>query len=352
MTDKILFERVGDWGVITLNNQRALNALDWGMAKAMRAKMSAWKDDPTIKAVLIKANGDKAFCAGGDVRWLYENGRDDPVGVCEFFRDEYTNNALIYHFPKPYVALIDGIVMGGGVGLSIHGDYRIAGDATLFAMPETAIGLFPDIGGGYFLPRLKPGLGLYLGLTGARVRAADCVSADIASHYAPSERHNALEHALVTTRLGDDAHGDIEAVLKNFAEAPGDPTLVNIEGEIMEIFDGVGSLDELFDRLNTIGSEFARSTRQTLQGMSPTSMAITFEQLMRGLNLDFNAVMRMEFRMVRRVMEGHDFYEGVRAQIIEKDRQPKWKPDQITGVSGDDVSCYFEPLGDDELELS
>lgn len=352
MTDKILFDRDGDWGVVTLNNEKALNALDWDMVRAMHAQLIDWAARNDVKAVLVRANGEKAFCAGGDIRWLYDNGHADPVGTSEFFRDEYTNNALIYHYPKPYVALIDGIVMGGGVGISVHGDFRVAGDATLFAMPETGIGLFPDVGGGHFMPRLHDGLGLYFALTGARAKAADCMAAGVATHYAPSGKHDDLVKALLTTPLSNQAHADIEAVLDVFAADPGHAGLNDLRTDIARFFDGAESLNSLINAVNVANDEFAAGLCKTLSRMSPTSLALTFEQMARGRGLDFDDVMKMEFRMVRRVMAGHDFYEGVRAQIIDKDRSPQWSPAALADIDKDAVNAYFAPLDGEDLELA
>ena len=350
-TGKILFKRQGDWGVVTLNNQKALNALDWDMVKAMRARLSEWAARNDVKAVLVAANSERAFCAGADVRWLHDNARDDPEGASGFFRDEYANNALIYHFPKPYVALIDGVVMGGGVGISVHGDFRVAGDATLFAMPETGIGLFPDVGGGYFLPRLHDGLGLYFALTGARAKAADCMAAGVATHYAPSGKHDELTEALIETPLGAHAHADIEAVLDVFAADPGHATLNDLRPDVARLFQGHDALAGLIAALEVDKSDFAKETVETLARMSPTSMAITFEQMKRGHQLDFDDNMKMEFRIARRILEGHDFFEGVRAQLVDKDRQPKWRPPTLGEVSDARIAAYFEPLDDAELEL-
>ncbi|MEM8770884.1 MAG: enoyl-CoA hydratase/isomerase family protein [Pseudomonadota bacterium] len=351
MTDQILFDRQGDWGVVTLSNEKALNALNWDMVKAMRAQLIKWAARNDVKAVMVKANGEKAFCAGGDIRWLYDTAKDDPAHASEFFREEYRNNSLIYHFPKPYVSLIDGIVMGGGVGISVHGDFRVAGDASLFAMPETGIGLFPDVGGGHFMPRLHDGLGLYYALTGARAKAADCMAAGIATHYTPTEKHGELEKALLEAPLGSHAHADIEAVLDVFAADPGEAGVNNLRASIRQFFEMPESLHGLIDTLKADGGAFAAYILKTLTRMSPTSLALTFEQMKRGHGLDFDDNMKMEFRMVRRVMEGHDFFEGVRAQIIDKDRNPQWSPDAIAAVADSDVEKYFEPLGDADLQL-
>ena len=351
MTDDILFDRAGDWGIVTLNRPQALNALTMGMVTAFRARLAEWAGDHEICAVLVKGAGDKAFCAGGDIRWLRDEAKKDPAAASEFFREEYRNNAAIYHFPKPYVALIDGVVMGGGVGVSVHGDFRVAGDRTLFAMPETGIGLFPDVGGGHFMPRLGGGLGLYLALTGARAKAADCLYAGVATHYAPTDKTPALEAALTGADLSGDAGSVIAHILDTYAEDAGAPTLDDRRAEIDRHFSGHGRLDDVFSSLRADEGAFAQETLGLLERMSPTSLRLAFEQMARGRGLDFDDVMRMEFRMVRRVMEGHDFFEGVRAQIIDKDRNPQWRPAALAEVGEADIAGYFDDLGDAELAL-
>ncbi len=351
MTTDILFDRVGDWGVVTLNREKALNALTWDMVKAMRAQLIEWAAMNAVKAVMVKGSGERAFCAGGDIRWLHDEAKKDPAYASEFFREEYRNNALIYHYPKPYLALIDGIVMGGGVGVSVHGDFRVAGDATLFAMPETGIGLFPDVGGGHFMPRLHDGLGLYYALTGARAKAADCMASGIATHYVPTEKQAGLERALLETPLSSRAHADVEAALDAFSGDPGHAGVNDLRSHIERLFVGHETLDELMTALAEDDTEFAAGTMKTLSRMSPTSMRITFEQLKRGHSLDFDDTMKMEFRIVRRIMDGHDFFEGVRAQILDKDREPKWNPPRLADVNDADIAHYFEHLGGTELEL-
>lgn len=351
MTTDINFDHAGDWGVVTLDNEKALNALNWDMVKAMYAQLQTWAGDASVKAVLVKGVGERAFCAGGDIRWLYDNGKKDPEGTAEFFREEYTNNSLIYHYPKPYVALIDGITMGGGVGISVHGDFRVAGDNTLFAMPETGIGLFPDVGGGHFMPRLHDGLGLYYALTGARAKAADCMAAGIATHYVAADKYDELERSLLKASLGSHAHADVETVLDIYAGDPGHAEINDKRGEIARLFQGHAALDDLMSALEQDDSDVAQGGLKTLLRMSPTSLRLTFEQMKRGHQLDFDDNMKMEFRLVSRVMAGHDFYEGVRAQIIDKDRDPKWSPATLADVNDDEVGQYFEDLGDSELVL-
>jgi enoyl-CoA hydratase/carnithine racemase len=351
MTNEILFERVNEWGVVTLNREKALNALTWDMCKAFRAKLIEWEGDSAVKAVMIKGAGEKAFCAGGDIRWLRDAAMEDPVHAAEFFREEYRLDAAIHHFTKPYVALIDGIVMGGGVGVSVHGDFRVVGDRTMFAMPETAIGLFPDVGGGHFMPHLHDGLGLYYGLTGARAKAADCMAAGIATHYTPSEKIPALEDALFKLSFGSHAHADVEATLDRFADDPGAAPINDVRGQIAKLFRGHASFEDLWATLKKNDGVFGIQTFETLQKMSPTSMKLTFEQMKRGHDMDFDHVMQMEFRIVSRIMQGHDFFEGVRAVIIDKDKNPKWSPSSVDAVGDGDIASYFDSLGERELAL-
>ena len=352
MTAEILFDRAGSWGLVTLNRPEALNALTPDMVRRFRAALVDWERDPGVRAVLVRGAGEKAFCAGGDIRRLHDEAKTDPAGASEFFRDEYRLNAALHHFTKPYVAVIDGIVMGGGVGVSVHGDFRVAGDRTLFAMPETGIGLFPDVGGGYFMPRLKDGVGLYFALTGARAKAADCMAARIATHYTPTERIPALVDALLgLDDFGGNAHASIEAVLDSYAGDPGTAQINTDRDEIRAIFASRASVDDVIAAARLRGSAFGEEVVKNLRRMSPTSLKLTFEQMRRGHDMDFDHVMKMEFRIVRRVMEGRDFFEGVRATIIDKDKNPKWSPDALSAVDAAGIARYFADLGADELVL-
>jgi enoyl-CoA hydratase/carnithine racemase len=351
MTDEIIFERIGEWGVVTLNRPETLNSLTFDMVKRMRAKLLDWERAAAVKAVFVKGAGDKAFSAGADIRKLHDDGKKDPAGTSEFFREEYRLNALIHHYVKPYVALIDGVVMGGGVGLSVHGDFRIAGDRTLFAMPETAIGLFPDVGAGHFLPRLHDGLGLYYALTGARAKAADCMAAGLATHYVPTDHAPALIRELMGLSFGAHPHGDIEAALDGYADDPGEAHVNDIRPALKNLFTGHPTFDHFWSALKADGHDVAGDMLRVLSRMSPTSMKLTFEQMRRGASLDFDETMKMEFRMARRVMEGHDFFEGVRAVIIDKDKNPRWSPLTVEGVSHAAIARYFEPLGVEDLVL-
>lgn len=350
MAPAVKFETINDFGVVTLNRPEALNALTLDMVTAFRAKMLEWERAPAVKAVMIKGAGERAFCAGADIRFLHEKALQDAEAACAFFREEHRLNALLHHFTKPYVALIDGIVMGGGVGVSVSADFRVVGDRTLFAMPETGIGMIPDVGGGHFLPRLHDGLGLYYGLTGARAKAADCMAAGLATHYVQSEQAQTLERELMNLALGSRPHAAIEALLDDFAGDPGDAHVNQIRPALKRLFDGHQSFDAFYAALHADGHDVAGDMLRVLARMSPTALKLTFEQLRRGHGLDFDDVLRMEYRIVRRVMEGHDFHEGVRALIIDKDKAPRWSPSSVEGVNDADIATYFDSLAI-ELEL-
>ena len=346
---EILFDIRGPLAVITLNRPKALNALTLGMIRALQPKLEAWAGDPAVKAVVIEGAGEKAFCAGGDVRAVWQAGKDGGALTREFFYEEYKLNRTIHVFPKPYVALIDGIVMGGGIGLSVHGSHRIAGDRTLAAMPETAIGLFPDVGGSWFLPRLPGRLGLWMALTGARLKAADALYADVATEYVPSDRHGELEAALTAALAdSDDAGAAVDAAIADFAADPGLAPLAEQRADIDRLFaaDGVA---EILAALRADGGAWAAAQLEILESRSPTSMKVTAEQLVRGRDLDFDACMTMEYRMSQAAMADRDFYEGIRAVLVDKDHAPKWQPASLAEVGDDLVERYFAPLGPRDL---
>jgi enoyl-CoA hydratase len=340
---EVLFERRGAVGLITLNRPKALNALTHDMCLQMKVQLDAWKDDAAVSIVVIQGSGDRAFCAGGDIRSLYESGKAGTPYALDFYRDEYIVDAAIKHYPKPYVALIHGIVMGGGVGVSVHGSARIASETTTFAMPETGIGLFPDVGGSFFLPRCPGELGMYLALTGARLKTADCLYAGVATHFVPSAQWDALVGSLANGKAASDA---IAAVAQKTDEAP----LAARHADIDRIFAGP-SVEAILSALDSAGSEWAADTAKTIRAKSPIATKLAFRQIREGKKLDFDDCMRMEFRMVNRVVAGKDFYEGVRATIIDKDQAPKWQPARLEDVSDKDIDAYFAPLGDRELKL-
>jgi enoyl-CoA hydratase len=347
---EILFERRGAAGLITLNRPAALNAVTHGMVLALRAQLDAWGDDPAITRVVITAAGERAFSAGGDIRALYDLGKAGKHDeALQFWRDEYPLNASIKNFRKPYVALIDGIVMGGGVGVSVHGSHRIAGDRFTFAMPEVGIGFFPDVGATWFLPRMPGELGAYCALTGERFGIADALAAGIATHRIPSARFDALLDGLTGTV-------SVDALLSAFSEPAGEGPIMGHRGAIDRLFAGnqVEDILAALDReaaAGASGSEWATKTAATLRTKSPLSLKIALAQVRRGGHWDFATCMRAEFRIVSRVIHGHDFYEGVRAVIVDKDNKPRWQPATLAEVSAAEVERHFAPLGDKELAL-
>lgn len=347
----ILFEDTGALGRITLNRPGVLNALTLEMARRLDARLVEWGADGRIGAVVIEGAGGRAFCAGGDIRALYEAmGRPgDPLPV-EFYRDEYVLNHRVFSFPKPYIALIDGVVMGGGVGVSVHGSHRVATENLLFAMPETGIGLFPDVGGTYFLSRMPGGLGMYLALVGARLGAADALYCGVATHHVPRERLADLAAALAATPFGGDARGAASAAIARFAADPGPPPLADHRAEIDRCF-AAGSVEEIIAALAADGGEWAKATLAVIETKSPTSLKVTHRQLREGARLDFAAAMRLEYRLSQRFCAGHDFAEGVRAAVIDKDAAPKWRPDRLEEVTPAAVDAYFAPLAGGDLVL-
>jgi len=344
----ILFERRGAAGLITLNRPQALNAVNHAMVLALAERLADWASDPAVTRVIIRAAGERAFSAGGDIRDLYELGRAGrQVDMLPFWRDEYRLNSFIKHYPKPYVALIDGIVMGGGVGISVHGSHRVAGEKFLFAMPEVGIGFFPDVGATWFLPRLPGELGAYCALTGERLRVADALAGGIATHHIAAARFPDLIDALAGTVA-------VDAVLGAFADAPGEAALAPpLRPAIDRLFAGVsveGILAAL-DRADGPHAAWAAKTAATIRTKSPTSLKVALAQVRRGAHWSFSECMQAEFRIVSRIVCGHDFYEGVRATIIDKDNAPRWQPADFAGVDAAAVDHHFAPLKE-ELALS
>ncbi len=340
-TDDVLFEHRGRLGLITLNRPKALNALTRAMCNAIRAQLERWADDEGVGVVAIAGAGDRAFCAGGDVVGAYNAGRTGSDEWEGFFHDEYRMNHAIATYPKPYVALIDGIVMGGGVGVSIHAPYRVVSEKVMFAMPETGIGLIPDVGGTYALPRLPGQIGTWLGLTGARLGAGDCRYAGIATHHCRSERMPVL-----LDRLADGAL--VDETLAGFDSHPGDAPLEQLR-------DGV-DFHFAHDHVEAIlaslagGDDWAKAQADTVLRMSPTALKLTLRALRAGAHLDIADALRQEYRIVCATKAGHDFYEGIRAQLIDKDRSPRWQPASLAEVDDAALDIYFqEPAGGDIL---
>ena len=332
----VLFEKRGAAGLITLNRPKALNALTHGMCLQMTAQLHAWAGQDDVKCVVVRGSGERAFCAGGDIRSLYESGMAKTPYALNFYRDEYILNAAIKHYPKPYIALISGIVMGGGVGVAVHGSHRVASETTTFAMPETGIGLFPDVGGSYFLPRMHGATGMYLALTGARLKTVDTLDAGVATHFVPAKGWDALIDDLANGTAPDNA-------IYNKGEDLPAGFLAEHRAAIERFF-SKDSVEGILSALDADHTDWSRDTARTIRAKSPTSTKLTFRQLREGAKLDFDDCMKMEYRMVHRIVAGHDFYEGVRATIIDKDGTPKWNPAELAQVSDADVDAYFAPV--------
>jgi len=351
-SEEIIFERKDDKGLITLNRPKQLNALNLSMAKKLYSQLRKWETDSNMRLVIIKSGDEKAFCAGGDVKAIALEGKNSKLAE-EFFRNEYRLNNQIGSLPIPYISFLNGIVMGGGVGLSVHGVYRVATEKSVFAMPETAIGLFPDVGGSHFLPRLPGKLGLYLGLTGHRLEGRDLYKAGIATHFVCSAKLNELEDDLLRLKNAD--LKKIDALLTRFQEQwevdyKKEFSLKPYIGRINSVF-GAESVEAIIETLKKDQSDWAKKTLETLSKASPTSLKVAFSQYQKGSKMSLPECLKMEFRIVQNFMINHDFFEGVRALLIDKDNNPKWNPSSLSELSDQQIEAYFQPPSKDFKEL-
>lgn len=339
MTNEIKSRVVGNLGHITLNRPKALNALTYAMCEEITRLLVDWEKDPNIGAVLIDGAGERAFCAGGDVILLHDSGKAGDTRAEEFWRIEYALNELIHRYSKPYITLIDGFVMGGGVGLSVHGRLRVAGDGTVFAMPETGIGYFPDVGGTYFLPRLGMDMGQWLGLTGARLDAGQSCAIGVANAFVPSDKHGALIEALGEASL-DGSDAAVANVMLEFVKAP--PNSETIP-EAVKAF-GEKTVPAILRALDEDGSEWAAKQAKNIRRKSPLAMCVTFEALRRGAKMNFKEVMTQELDISLNFLKTQDFYEGIRSQLIDKDRNPKWSHEDVSAVTEPQVQRLFRKI--------
>jgi len=355
------------------------------MCKLVKDYLRDIQGSSSSSAMIMKGAGEKAFCAGGDVKSLYEDvvagGPTLGKGVSgrmstDFFKEEYEMNYMLGTSPIPQISIWNGIVMGGGVGISVLGDFRVATEKTMFAMPETAIGLFPDVGSSAWLPHLHPGVGEYIGLTGCRLGPADLIHSGIATHYIPSSKLPELEAAIEQQVYVNpvEARKTVSAILKGLNESPpitpeqieavgggrNHTTIIRDNKELIsKCFGNKISLTEILDALqvasvgtaSSIGNAWATKTLESLTKVSPTSLKLTFEQLKRGVNLDLRGCLIMEYRLANACMRGHDFREGVRALLVDKDNKPQWDPATVDEVSDEFIASMFESLGEHDLEL-
>jgi len=332
----------GRVGRITLNRPQALHALTTQMCRDITAALLAWKDDPAVDLVLLDHSGERGFCAGGDIRMLAESGQGDGSAAREFFHTEYRLNDLLFRYPKTTVAIMDGVTMGGGVGLSRPCRFRVATERTTFAMPETGIGLFPDVGGGWYLSRMPEHIGLWLALTGARIKAADCELLGLATDYVESGRVAELKAGI----LADPKK--TETLLTELEAEPGRPPVAAHQDEIAKLF-GQPSVEAIVAALQAAGSDWALEQLKVMGTKSPQTMKVAFRQLQLGAQAKtFAENMAMEYRIGARVVQRHDFIEGVRAVIVEKDNAPKWSPATLEGVTEAMLDEIFSPLPADQ----
>ncbi|MFC8127401.1 enoyl-CoA hydratase/isomerase family protein [Streptomyces sp. NPDC057302] len=342
--DYVLLRTEGHAAHLTLNRPQALNALTHAMVRRVDDALTAWESDPAVHTVIIQGAGGRGLCAGGDIRSIYEDARAGTTASADFWRDEYRLNARIARYPKPYVALMDGIVMGGGVGVSAHGDVRIVTERSRIAMPETGIGFVPDVGGTYLLA-LAPGeLGTHLALTGARLGAADALLRGLADHFVPSGDLPDLLDDLATQPVWD--------ALQTYVRQPPPGELAAHRSWIDDCY-GADTVEEIIARLRDHGSHAAAQAAETLAAKSPTALKVTLAALRRARRLGpLESVLEQEYRISCAALTSHDLAEGIRAQVIDKDRSPRWAPATLAGVGDADVARYFAPPTGGELDLA
>jgi len=291
--DEVISQEKKNWGIVKLNRPKALNALNLNMVRMLFAGLKQWETLPEIKGVIIKGDG-RAFCAGGDIKELLGAVENSSALIKDFFREEYMLNRQIHLYPKFYIACLDGIVMGGGAGLSIHGAYRIVTERTVFAMPETGIGFFPDVGASYFLSRLPGETGMFLGLTGTRIGAGDMVYLGLGTHYVPSEKIGELENALLNCELHGSVCQEVEPIINEFAEKPPDADLVRYRDVIDRCF-GKNSLEGIIKALADENNPWASKVLEELRKKSPTGLKVTFRLIRKGKDLDFDSSLKLEY---------------------------------------------------------
>jgi enoyl-CoA hydratase len=338
-SDEVLIRREGRAGRITMNRPQALNAVTLAMVHRIADALAAWQTDPDVELVVLDGTGDRAMCAGGDVRALYDSYGEGSGLARTFWGDEYPVNALIGRYPKPFVAIQDGIVMGGGIGLSSHASHRIVTERSRLAMPETGIGLIPDVGGSWLLANAPGAVGIYLGLTGEVMRAADAIYARFSDVLIPSSKIGQLVDRLVEAR-----GGPIGDAIRALAEHPGIAPLAAHRGDIDRIF-GSESVEAMLAALATLPGEWAQKTVATLAQKSPKSLKLALAAIHNARAMgSLEAALNMEFRLCVRLFEDGEFIEGVRALLVDKDRQPKWSPPRLEKVGAEMVAAYMAPL--------
>ena len=347
----LIVRREGTAGVIRLNRPKAINALSLEMWLGVDAALDRFENDPDIAVVLLEGAGERGLCAGGDIRGLYESSTAKGDLGKVFWRQEYTLNARIAKYPKPYAAFMDGLVMGGGIGLSAHGRYRIVTERTKLAMPEVGIGIFPDVGGTWLFSRAPGELGTYLGLTGSAMNGPDAIFAGLADAVVPSNKLGDLREALINLRPGT-FQTDVKTQIERFATGETSGPIASLRHQIDEWF-AYDSLEEIVGALRRSGSEPALSTLKALGGKSPRAMKVTLRLLrLARLSSSLEECLVREYRAALEAFRTDDFREGVRAAVIDKDRKPKWSPAFMEDVTSEMIEPYFAAIGADELTFS
>ena len=323
-------------GILTLNRPQVLNSLNIPMFALIHARMREWADDPRVRAVIVRGAGHKAFCAGGDVRAVYD-GRGDAGFMDRVYRIEYELDEYISRYPKPYVALMSGITMGGGCGISVHGRHRVVTETTVLAMPEAALGLFPDVGASHFLGRCPGATGMYLALTGKRLDGVEAIHLGLADAVVASDRLDELVDAIATD-------GDVRAVLRRF-ERPLPPSkILEHRAEIDRCF-GRESVAAIIEALGGVHAPWAREAEKAIAGASPTSLAITHRNLREAAGRSLRDCLTTDFRISLRLVDQDDYFEGARAILVDKDRNPRWRPSRLADVDPRAIDACFAPLG-------
>ncbi|NLU84436.1 enoyl-CoA hydratase/isomerase family protein [Rhodococcus sp. HNM0569] len=331
-------------GRIVLNRPKSINALNHAMVQQMASALLEWSDDDRVRCVVLTGAGERGLCAGGDIVSIHRDAVSGGTGSLDFWRDEYVLNAAIASYRKPYVAIMDGIVMGGGVGVSAHGSVRIVTERSTVGMPETGIGFVPDVGGTYLLSRAPGELGTHVALTTSRLSAGDAIACGFADHFVPSERLDEFVAALATE--------SVEAALARFAEPAPESELL-AQRDWIDAAYSAGSVGEIVDRLQADGGEAAAKAAEQILAKSPLALSVTLESLRRAAAApSLEDVLDEEFRVSTACLRSHDLAEGIRAQVIDKDRNPQWSPATLEDVSRGDVAAFFAPLGDHELGLA
>lgn len=344
--DDVRIEERGAAGIITLDRGHRRNALTDSMRRRMVEAYERWARNPTIYCVVLQSAAPGSFCSGGDVRELLQLNREAPGKARQATAEDYQHNWRLERYTKPHIALIDGVVMGGGVGISLYGTHRVAGPAYRFAMPETAIGLAPDVGAGWFFGHMPGEMGLYLGLTGRAIGRADAFRLGLATHCIDPGQFETIR-----TRLAD--ADCVDPLLDGLHRDPGPGELEAIAEPVAEVF-SAPSLVEALDRLGQLRGphrHWAEATLATLAERSPTSLAVTFELIRRGARLDLREVLMLDFRLGVRMAASSEFQEGIRAHLVEKTRDPHWNPARLEDVRPEAVAALFAPLEDGDLEL-